>query len=306
MGSGALRMSHQGRAQPASLVAIGATQVSSNVPAMTNVPAISKDAFASSGNWTREQTKLAFHFYCQTPFGKLHGRNLDVIALASLLNRTPDALAMKCCNIASLDPAMGARGVAGLGNASSLDRQIWGEFHSDWEALALECEALLEALRAQYAQPVRDAEIAEAVEDISRDFVGETRAAMVKVRVKQAFFRRSVLSGYHYRCCISGVSDSRLLVASHIVPWRDDVAIRLHPGNGLCLSALHDKAFDSYLFSLTDDYRIVLSAALENTKDSFLREAFHPISDRRIELPERFIPEVGFVQRHRERMLVSA
>ena len=74
----------------------------------------------------------------------------------------------------------------------------------------------------------------------------------------------------------------------------------------MCLSALHDKAFDSYLFSLTDDYRIVLSAALENTKDSFLREAFHPISDRRIELPERFIPEVGFVQRHRERMLVSA
>lgn len=26
----------------------------------------------SKGNWSSEQLKLAFHFYCQTPFGKLH------------------------------------------------------------------------------------------------------------------------------------------------------------------------------------------------------------------------------------------
>jgi putative restriction endonuclease len=263
-------------------------------------------AFPSRGNWTEQQTKLAFHFYCQTSFGQLHGRNPKVIALASLIGRTPDSLAMKCCNIASIDPAMQARGIAGLGNASNLDRRIWDEFHADWDALAMECEVLLEVLRADNAQPVLDAEIVEAGDDISQEFVGEARSTLVKVRVKQAFFRRSVLSGYHYRCCISGVSDTRLLVASHIVPWRDDASIRLHPGNGLCLSALHDKAFDNYLFSLTDDYRVVLSPTLENTKDSFLRKAFHPIADQQIELPERFVPATDFVQRHRERMLIAA
>jgi hypothetical protein len=262
-------------------------------------------AFPAKGNWTIEQTKLAFHFYCQTPFGKLHGRNPDVIALASLLNRTPDALAMKCCNIASIDPAMKARGVAGLGNASALDRNVWNDFHANWDALALECEDLIGTLRVQQLQPSTDPELTDAEADVAQDFSGETRNALVKLRVKQAFFRRAVLSGYRYRCCITGISDLRLLVASHIVPWRDDAAIRLHPGNGLCLSALHDKAFDHHLFSLTDDHRIVLSRGLENTNDEFLREVFHPISDRKIELPERFVPDVSFVQRHRECMLAA-
>ena len=261
------------------------------------------DAFPTRGNWTEEQTKLAFHFYCQTPFGQLHGRNPNVIALAKLIERTPDALAMKCCNIASIDPAVRARGVSGLGNASALDRRIWDEFHANWDVLALECEALLEALRATHQQPILDPDLVEATAEVTQDFAGDTRKALVNLRVRQAFFRRSVLSGYRFRCCISGVSDARLLVASHIVAWREDPSIRLHPGNGLCLSALHDKAFDHHLFSLTDDHRVVLSRALEKVNDAFLRDVFHPIADRKIEMPERFMPEVAFVQRHRQRML---
>lgn len=263
-------------------------------------------AFPSKGNWTAEQTKLAFHFYCQTPFGKLHGRNPKVIALAGLIGRTPGALAMKCGNIASIDPALRARGITGLGNASGLDRAVWDEFHADWDALALECEALLEALRAQQHQPAVDPELGDSIDHESQDYSGEMRQALVKLRVRQVFFRRAVLSGYRNRCCITGISDPRLLVASHIVPWREDAAIRLHPGNGLCLSALHDKAFDQYMFSLTDDHRIVLSADLESTRDDFLREVFHPIADRKIELPERFVPPVCFVQRHRARMIIGS
>ena len=273
------------------------------LPRKETMPSVElrEGAFPAKGNWTVEQTKLAFHFYCQTPFGKLHGRNPDVTALALLLHRTPYALAMKCCNIASLDPAMRARGVAGLGNASSMDRQIWDEFHADWETLALECERMLAALRtyANVESPAREV----AADIIPAEFTGRTRVALVEQRVKQHFFRRTVLSGYRGRCCISGVSDARLLVASHIVPWRDDVSIRLHPGNGLCLSAIHDKAFDHHLFSLSNDHRVLLSSALEQTRDSFLREVFHPISDKQIELPERFIPEAAFVQVHRETML---
>src|SRR3546814_14277203 len=82
----------------------------------------SVNAFSAKGNWTREQTPLAFQFYCETPFGQLHGRNKKVIELAGLIGRTPDAVAMKCVNIASLDPKVRARGRSGLSNASALDR----------------------------------------------------------------------------------------------------------------------------------------------------------------------------------------
>ena len=100
----------------------------------------------SNNRWTHEQLKLAFHLYCQLPFGKLHSRNREIIELAHLIGRTPSAMSMKLVNFASLDPAITSSGRSGLGNASSLDRKIWDEFHADWEGLAVECNRLKTAL----------------------------------------------------------------------------------------------------------------------------------------------------------------
>jgi putative restriction endonuclease len=240
---------------------------------------------------------LAFQFYCETPFGQLHGRNKRVIELANLIGRTPDALAMKCVNIASLDPKVRDSGRSGLSNASALDREVWREFHANWAGLIEECESV----RARLVSATGEATLPQAVRDMDgeADYSGEMRATMVMQRIGQAFFRRSVLSSYGNRCCISGVSDGRFLVASHIVAWKDDPSIRLHPGNGLCLSAIHDRAFDSHLFSLTDDYRVVLSESLKSTKDEFLRQVFWCIEGMTISLPDRFVPELDFVARHR-------
>lgn len=262
------------------------------------LPLISKQAF-SGKNWSREQLKLAFFFYCQTPFGKLHSKNPQIINLAKLIGRTPGALAMKLSNFASLDPSITATGRRGLSGASALDRDVWDEFRADWERLTAECEDIRQSLLQQRGltsdQP-------QAVEDdfALSDYTGETRKVIVQQRIKQDFFRRAVLSSYRGRCCISGVSDPRLLVASHIVPWREDKANRLNPSNGLCLSAIHDKAFDNHLFSLTDDARIVLSAQIKASKDSFVRDVFWSIEDRSIELPERFAPDQALVRTHRQ------
>ena len=263
---------------------------------------VKPEAFPKRGNWTLEQLKLAFYLYCQIPFGKLHQGNPRIIELAKLIGRTRSAVAMKLVNFASLDPSITGTGRKGLGNASVLDREVWDEFHADWERLAVECEQLRQYLLLEHKlKPEQPRDVGE---DFSLgDFIGETRRALVEQRVKQSFFRRAVLASYRGRCCISGVSDTRLLVASHIVPWRDDKANRLNPSNGLCLSAIHDKAFDSYLFSLTDDTRVVLSKRLRVTKDTFLKDVFWPIEGRVIELPERFGPQPGFLQRHRETML---
>lgn len=210
---------------------------------------------------------------------------------------------MKCVNFASLDPAIRSSGRSGLSNASRLDREIWDEFHADWERLAVECTRLYR--RLEYEHGVRVAPLDEvlATDFDLADYTGETRKAFAYLRMKQEFFRRAVLSSYRNQCCISGVTESRLLVASHIVPWREDKSNRLNPSNGLCLSSIHDKAFDNHLFSLTDDYKVVLSKQLRNTKDTFLQEIFRPIEDREIMLPERFQPRASFVRWHREKML---
>lgn len=104
---------------------------------------------------------------------------------------------------------------------------------------------------------------------------------------------------------MSGIADSRLLIASHIVPWSKDKANRLNPSNGLCLSALHDKAFDKGLITLTDDYRVLLSSDLKNRDDDFLKSVFLPLDGREIEHPERFSPALELIARHREELFVD-
>lgn len=76
-------------------------------------------------NWTREQSILALYLYCQIPFGQIHSANKDIIETAELIGRTPDALTMKMCNFARLDPELQRRGVFGLSNGSRLDEEIW-------------------------------------------------------------------------------------------------------------------------------------------------------------------------------------
>jgi hypothetical protein len=245
--------------------------------------------------WTKEQLKLAFHLYCQLPFGRLHSRNPEIIELANLIGRTPGAVAMKLVNFASLDPAITLTGRTGLGNAGALDKEVWAEFHADWEKLVMECEILRRNL--DHGQPVVEDESDDLL--IPEDFSGETRRVVTEQRIKQNFFRRTILSSYRGRCCMSGLSDSRLLIASHIVPWSKDKANRLNPSNGLCLSAIHDKAFDKGLITLDNDLRIIISDDLKRRKESFLQSVFIPLEGRHIELPERFTPDIEFITRHR-------
>ncbi len=249
----------------------------------------------TNNRWTKEQVKLAFHLYCQIPYGRIYGRNPEIIKLAEIIGRTADAVAMKMLNIASIDPAITSTGRVGLGNASALDREVWDEFHADWERLAIECQLLRQHLDKNAA---RSLEI-ENDELVPEDFTGETRQVITEQRIKQNFFRRAVLSSYRGRCCMSGLSDSRLLIASHIVPWSKDKVNRLNPSNGLCLSAIHDRAFDKGLIALSDDFRIIISAELKRLDESFVKEVLVPLDGKLIEFPERFMPSIEFVSRHR-------
>jgi putative restriction endonuclease len=77
--------------------------------------------------WSEEETRQALQLYLRTPFGQLHDRNPEIVALAKKIDRTPSSVAMKLGNFASLDPKITRTGRKGLCNASAQDRLIWRE-----------------------------------------------------------------------------------------------------------------------------------------------------------------------------------
>lgn len=105
-------------------------------------------------NWTKEELYIALRIYCELPFGQFHQHQPRIIEVAKKLDRTPSALAMKLCNIASLDPDIRDSGRSGLKSASALDREVWQEVSGDWEAFLDQSEQLLE--QQQIAPPVPD------------------------------------------------------------------------------------------------------------------------------------------------------
>ena len=105
---------------------------------------------------------------------------------------------------------------------------------------------------------------------------------------------------------MSGVEESRLLVASHIVPWSKDKKNRLNPSNGLCLSAIHDRAFDKGMITVSEDFRVVVSSRLLSSNNAFLASTFARLHETNIEMPERFIPNCDFLARHRAEIFVAS
>ena len=117
--------------------------------------------------------------------------------------------------------------------------------------------------------------------------------------MNQNFFRQTILSTYYNTCCITGIQLPQLLVASHITPWSVDEKNRLNPHNGLCLNALHDKAFDKGLISITPDFEIKVSKKIrEHETNNYIKNMFENINNTKMNVPERFVPEREFLEYH--------
>jgi len=132
------------------------------------------------------------------------------------------------------------------------------------------------------------------------DYTGHNKSQQTTIRVGQNFFRRSVLSAYDYRCCITGLAIPKLLVASHIVPWRVDAANRLNPSNGLCLTMLHDKAFDAGMITIAEDMTVNVARKYARNAGQFFNSALLAYDGKPIALPEKFSPNLEFLAYHRQ------
>lgn len=251
-------------------------------------------------SWARNELILALYLYCQVPFARTKANNPEVIRLATLLDRTPSSVARKLGIFGAFDPLLGKEGISGLTHVSKMDRVIWNEFYGRWDTLVAESQRLLRTLPAEIV-PLQQ----EEMPIISRPDGPTERPATVLTRLCQSFLRKAILSSYESSCCVCGMDLPPLLVASHIVPWSANEESRSDPENGLCLCALHDKAFDRGLISLKTSLEITVSPSVKSSKSEFVKYTLKEFQDKRIILPRRFPPKPEYLQWHLENRFLS-
>jgi putative restriction endonuclease len=244
--------------------------------------------------WTREELILAFSLYLKLPFGKLHHGTPEIIHLAKILDRTPNSIAMRLSNFASVDPYHLKRGIKGLRGGIRQVEPIWNEFIYNKEELLFESEKILAGLEKQTIE-TKFAEILTGTEYLK----GEIKIREVKTRVNQNVFRQIVLANYSCKCAISGIDIPDLLIASHIIPWSKNEQERLNPENGICLSPLYDKAYDKGLIGINEHYQILISNELKKKESlNYFSIQFGKIVGSTIHLPQKYLPKKEFLQYH--------
>ena len=246
--------------------------------------------------WTRDEMILVLNLYLKMPFGKMHKGNADVIKLANLIERTPDAVAFRLVNYASHDPQLKRRGISGMSHGGKKCEEYWNEFMDDREKLLYESERLL----AQYEGLSIEKKFEVELKDIPFGIMGETKIRQVKTRVNQNVFRQIVLANYDNRCALTGIDMPELLVASHIIPWSENKDERLNPANGICLSSLYDKSFDQGLISFDSTSKVLFSERLSsNVGKEYFDKYFNPIRNKSLAEAKKYAINPAFLEWHR-------
>lgn len=248
--------------------------------------------------WSEEETILAFNLYCRIPFSKIGKGHPDIVALARLLRRTPSSVSLKMSNLAHFDPELRKRFITGMKHASKSDGQIVMRFMDNWEGLAIRAKQIEAELRGGTVEEIVNIDLSDLPEGASHDY-------LIRTRVNQQFFRDAVLSSYHQKCCVTGLDIPSLLIASHIKPWiiSDPRTERTNPRNGLCLNALHDRAFDKGLVTVLPDFSIRVSSKLKGHTDE---AAGWLMKYDRVQImkPERFMPAKDFLVYHNDAVFI--
>ena len=252
--------------------------------------------------WTREEFILVFNLYLQLPFGRLTRTTKSVQELAEIIDRTPSSVAFVLTAFAGVDPFHIKRGIKGTKGSQKQCEPIFNEFIADRDKLYFESERIL----AEKQHIPIEVKFKEALKDLDlTDKKGETRLREVKTRVNQNLFRRIVLNNYSNTCAISGINQSELLIASHIIPWSENEQERLNPQNGLCLSSLYDSAFDKFLIGIDDNFKVVISPFMKkNIKEPFYEPFFGRFDNQKIREHNKYEPNKDFLKWHLDKLKV--
>ena len=240
---------------------------------------------------------MTLSVYFQLPFGRLNRTTKEVKELAHLIGRSDNSAALRLVNFAACDPYITESGRTGMIAGMKICKPVWDEFAGNKEKLFLEAQRIKANL---LHQPIE-----EILHITDKELEGKEKETVIKQRVNQSAFRSMILYNYEEHCAITGINIPDLLIASHIIPWADSTpAQKLNPENGICLSALYDKAFDRGLITISpDDYTVCLSSALrEYEAQEYYNNHFGCIAGQPLIMPIEHRPNRDYLAYHRDRI----
>lgn len=130
------------------------------------------------------------------------------------------------------------------------------ELPKNWQLIGQSSEQ-----QVKYSTP--DLFYTRDVIDNTKQLITESKS-LVTTRVGQGAYRKSILYKWEYECAVTKFNDPRILIASHIVPWKDSTSDqRLDVENGILLSPTYDALFDQNLISFENSGKIILSDAID-------------------------------------------
>lgn len=109
----------------------------------------------------------------------------------------------------------------------------------------------------------------------------------VKQRLHQATFRETVITAYQGRCAVSGLRESVLLDAAHIIADKHEKLGQPIIPNGIPLAKTHHAAFDAHLIGIDPDFKIHVSKRILEQKDGPTLEALKRLHANQMYLPKR-------------------
>jgi len=93
------------------------------------------------------------------------------------------------------------------------------------------------------------------------------RKGLVTTRVGQGKYRRDLIQKFEGKCAVTKTNIIEILIASHIVPWREsNDKERTDKDNGILLSPLYDALFDKHLISFQEDGKILISKSITDKR----------------------------------------
>lgn len=97
------------------------------------------------------------------------------------------------------------------------------------------------------------------------------RRGLLTSRVGQGAYRQSILHRWEYQCAVTQFDNPRILIASHIIPWKKaSDEERLDVDNGILLSPDVDALFDRHLISFDENGKILLGKEIKHHRIELL------------------------------------
>ena len=230
--------------------------------------------------WNENETTLCLGLYYLYSSGVVSFEE-GVQSLGAIINRSRGSVGFKLGNLTNCDNPN-----KGFENGSKLDSIIFHKYAGNIDNLFLDIKRILSldeyrncdtsillgnnpysSSTPSYNFQEKENLYIAGDNQTSFSYSADDKESMVRVREKQWAFRTSLLTNYDNTCCISGIKEPRLLIASHIVPWADDKTKRLDPANGLLLNSLLDRAFDQGLITFhPTSHSLIISDKIKDEK----------------------------------------